>query len=252
MIDDWSGNNHMTIDILNKKNCFITGATGGIGRQVALKMAEANCNLFLTSTTQNKIDRLKGEIDGIHDGRVKVRGETGDLNSITDIEKLIVTARQQLDSIDIFVHCAGFFIVKSLCDSNLKDFETSFNLNVRAVFLFCRAFSSEMIRKQWGRIITIGSSSAYAGFRNTSIYSASKHAVLGLSRAFQDELKEYNIRTYCISPAGVKTEMGRRIPNQDYNTFIDPREIAEYVMFICGFDSGMVSDEIRLNRMITQ
>ena len=84
------------------------------------------------------------------------------------------------------------------------------------------------------------------------LYCASKHALLGFSRALHDELKKYNIRTYCVSPSGVKTEMGKLIKNQNFDTFIDPREIAEYVVFICSFDGEMISDEIRLNRMVIE
>jgi 3-oxoacyl-[acyl-carrier protein] reductase len=109
-----------------------------------------------------------------------------------------------------------------------------------------------MIKSRWGRIINIGSSSAYAGSQETSLYCASKHALLGFSRALHDELKKNNIRTYCVSPSGAKTEMGKLIKNQNFETFIDPKEIAEYVAFICSFDGEMISDEIRLNRMVIE
>ena len=240
----------MKHQIFRDKNCFITGATGGIGQHIARKMAEEKCNLFLTATNIEKIDRLKRELESIHPGEITVCGEAGDLNSISDIENLISSSRNRFNAIDIFIHCAGAFIVKPLSESDMQDFEASFNLNVRAVFLFVKAFSPDMIRNRWGRIITIGSSSAYAGVKNTSFYCASKHALLGLTRSIHDELKVHNIRAFCVSPAGTKTEMGRRIENQDYDTFLNPAEIAEYVAFIGSFDGEMVSDEIRLNRMI--
>ena len=242
----------MAYDVFKNKNCFITGATGGIGRQIARKLAEEKCNLFLTATNIDKIDLLKGELESIHQGETTICGEAGDLNSITDIERLISSSKNQLNDVDIFIHCAGAFIVKPLPESDLRDFEVSFNLNVRAAFLFVKEFSQDMMRNRWGRIITIGSSSAYSGVKNTSLYCASKHALLGLTRSFHDELKAHNIRTFCVSPAGTKTEMGRRIENQDYDTFIEPEEIAQYVVFISSFEGDMVSNEIRLNRMIIQ
>ena len=242
----------MRYEIFKNKNCFITGASGGIGRQIALKMADNKCNLFLTGATARKIDYLQKELESIHGREIEIHGEAGDLNSAPDIDRLVLSSRNRLHTIDIFIHCAGSFIVKPLTESDLQDFEASFNLNVRAAFLFAKEFSQDMVRNRWGRIITIGSSSAYAGVKNTSLYCASKHALLGLTRSFHDELKVHNIRTFCISPAGTKTEMGKRIENQDYGTFINPREIAEYVVFISSFDEEMVSDEIRLGRMIIQ
>ncbi len=76
-----------------------------------------------------------------------------------------------------------------------------------------------MVKNKWGRIVNVGSSSAYSGFRETSIYCASKHAILGLSRAIYNELKDYNVRTFCISPGSIKTEMGKQVKNQKFDTF---------------------------------
>jgi NAD(P)-dependent dehydrogenase (short-subunit alcohol dehydrogenase family) len=107
-----------------------------------------------------------------------------------------------------------------------------------------------MVKNRWGRIINIGSSSAYGGYKNTSLYCASKHALLGFSRALHDELKEHNIRVFCVSPSGTKTAMGKSIKGQNYDTFIDPKDVAEYIAYISSFDNAMISEEIRLNRMI--
>jgi len=239
-------------NVLKNRNCFITGATGGIGRQIALKMAAAKCNLFLTATRMERIKLLQKEIKAVHSNTIEVCCQAGDLNSVSDIDRLIASCQKQLKSIDIFIHSAGTFIVKPLSETDLNDFEQSFNLHVKAPFLFIKAFSQGMIKNRWGRIILIGSSSAYTGVKNTSLYCASKHALLGLSRSFHDELKVHNIRTFCVSPAGTKTEMGRKIENQDYNTFLDPEEIAEFIVFASSFDEAMICDEVRLNRMIIQ
>lgn len=217
-----------------------------------MKMAENGCNLFLTSTNITKLKNLKEEIESLYGKKIKIYYEYGDLNEIQDIKKIITMAREKIHTIDILVNCAGLFVVKFLSDSNLDDFDTTFNLNIRAPFMFCKEFSEDMIKSRWGRIINIGSSSAYVGSKETSLYCASKHALLGFSRALHDELKKYNIRTYCVSPSGAKTEMGKLIKNQNFDTFINPMEIAEYVAFICSFDGEMISDEIRLNRMVIE
>ena len=238
--------------VFKNKNCFISGATGGIGKSIAMKMAENECNLFLTSTNHTKLKNLKEEIISIYGKKTKIYYKDGDLNKIQDINNIITMAREKIHTVDILVNCAGIFLVKFLSDSNLDDFDKTFNLNIRAPFIFCKEFSEDMIKNGWGRIINIGSSSAYTGSKETSLYCASKHALLGFSRALHEELRKYNIRTYCISPAGVKTEMGKLIKNQRFDTFIDPRELAEYVTFICSFDGEMVSEEIRLNRMMIE
>lgn len=242
----------MNYPVLKNKNCFITGATGGIGRCVAIRMAQEGCNLFLTATKINKLKSLKKEIESLCGKNIKVYYEPCDLNMFGDIQKVADMARQKLGSINVLINCAGVFPVGRLSTITLSEYEACFNLNFRGALLFSKEFSMDMIKNKWGRIINIGSSSAYAGSKNTSLYCASKHALLGLSRSLHDELKEQNIRVFCVSPSGAKTEMGRKITWQDYDTLVDPEEVAEYIVFVASFDGGMVSEEIRLNRMVVR
>ena len=232
-----------------KKNCFITGATGGIGKHLASQLALNGCNVFLTGRKEGKLRKLKNNLIK-QNKKIEISYEAGNLEKIGDIQEIIKTCKKQFSSIDILINCAGVFPVHYLSKSTLKDFENCFNINVRAPFLFCKEFSYDMMKKRWGRIINIGSSSSYNGFEKTSIYCASKHAILGLSRSLHQELKEYNIRTLCISPGSVKTKMGKKVENQDYETFIEPMEIAEFIIHAISYDSEMVPEEIRLNRMI--
>jgi len=238
--------------ILENKNCFLTGATGGIGRCIAMQMAQGGCNLFLTSHDVAELQKLKEELQDTAGKEVKIFYEAGDLRKVEDVKRIIEKTEKEFKSVDILINCAGVFPVKSLQGSSLEDFESCFQINIRAPFLFCKAFADDMAKNGWGRIVNIGSSSAYSGFKETSLYCASKHALLGFSRSLHSELKEHNVRTFCISPGSVKTEMGKLVKNQIFETFIDPEEIAEYIVFLISFDKEMVSEEIRLNRMITQ
>lgn len=234
-------------EILKNKNCFLTGATGGIGAKIAEQMAKQGCNLFLTSVDAEGLEKMKNAF-----GDVQVSYEPGDITNLEDVKRIIEKAKEEFGHIDILINCAGVFPVQTLQDSSVEDFIQCFGVNVQAPYLFSKAFVPGMKEQQWGRIVNIGSSSAYAGFPGTSIYCASKHAVLGLSRALYQELKGDNIRVFCISPGSVKTEMGKKVTHQDFTTFIDPQEIAEYIGFVISFDKEMVSEEIRLNRIQTQ
>ena len=238
--------------ILENKTCFITGATGGLGRHIAVAMAKQGCNLFLTSRSGTKLQELEQELEASGKRSIRVFFRAADLTNIQDVYAIIKDAKEKFKSIDILINCAGVFPVGLLRDSSVEDFERCFSINVHAPFVFSQAFSQDMVKNKWGRIVNIGSSSAYNGFKETSIYCASKHALLGLSRSLHNELKEYNIRTFCISPGSIKTPMGEKVKDQDFDTFIDPKEIAEYVVFAICFDNEMVSEEVRLNRMVIQ
>ena len=241
----------MNENILAQKNCFITGATGGIGKEIAKQLASKKCNLFLTATNENRLKKLKTEIKNIDD-TINVYSMHGNLSNLKDIEQIIKKTRKCFTSIDILINSAGIFKIKSLKKSSVIDFEDSFNVNIRAPFLLCREFSQDMITKKWGRIVNLGSSSSYSGFKNGSIYCASKHAILGFSRAIHNELKENNIRTFCVSPGSTKTKMARKSKNQNFSTFLDPKEVAEFIVNAITFDKELIANEIRLNRMIIE
>lgn len=230
------------------KNCLIVGASGGIGMQIAEKMSEFNYDLFLVGRNKNKLSTIRKRILSKNKS-IKIEFESADLTNDKSINQLIKKIRKKFGSIDILVNAAGAFIIKSIEDSSVEAFDENFKINVRAPFVFCKEFSKDMKKKKWGRIVNIGSSSSYNGFKNGTIYCSTKHSLLGLSRALFAELKEYGVRTYCISPGSVRTKMGRLSKDQNFDTFIDPHEVAEYVAFVISFDKDLISEEIRLNRI---
>jgi fengycin family lipopeptide synthetase B len=231
--------------ILENKNVLITGASGGLERCIAKQFALEGCNLYLTGRNEAALQAIAEEI-GFDK---KIFYKTANLENIEDLVDLALDAKNKFENIDILINCAGVFIVKSLSETYAEDFENTFNLNVRAPFLLCQEFLEGMLKNKWGRIINIGSSSSYAGFKNTSAYCASKHALLGLTRALHDEYRDQNIRSFCFSPGSIQTEMGKKVKNQDFDTFIDPVEIAKYIIFSISFDGEMISNEIQLKRI---
>ena len=235
--------------ILCGKNCLITGATGGLGKEIAKEFAKNGCNLFLTGRNNDKLNSLKNELEN---DQIKIDFEDADLSDDSEIHKLIEKVKGVFANIDILVNCAGVFPVKLLSDSTIEDFEKCFSVNVKAAFVLCKEFSQGMISKKWGRIINIASSGAYNGRSKTVVYRASKHALLGLSRSLHSELKEHNVRTFCVSPGSIKTPMGKSVTGQNYETFLNPNEIAELIVRLVSFDNEMISQEIQLSRMDQQ
>ena len=239
--------------ILRGKNCLITGATGGLGKEIAKEFAKNGCNLFLTGRNNDKLNSLKNELENSVN-EIKIDFEDADLSDDGEIQKLIEKVKNTFVNIDILVNCAGVFPVKLLSDSTIEDFENCFSVNVKAAFVLCKEFSQGMISKKWGRIVNIASSGAYNGRSKTVVYRASKHALLGLSRSLHSELKEYNVRTFCVSPGPIKTSMGHDIvknenPDERFDSFMNPNEIAEFIVYLVSFDNEMVSEEIRLSRI---
>lgn len=235
-------------NILKNKNCLITGATGGIGTELSKLLNKESCNIFLTSTNKQKLQKLKSSLE--NSNKNKIHYFPSDLTKKHEIQSLISNVRKKFSHIDIIINCAGKFIIKSISKSTLKDFDLTHSLNVRAPFILSKEFSKDMIKNSWGRIIFLGSSSSYTGFPNGTVYVSSKHSVLGLSRALSMELKNSNVRTLCISPASTKTEMAKISIDQDFSTFLSPIEVARYIILIMKFNNEMIIDESRLNRLV--
>ena len=229
------------------KNCVITGASGGIGKEISEVLAKKGCNLFLISTHLEKLSEIKKHIQSSYD--VKIFTYATDLTKTENLEQAVSEIRKIFDNVDILINSAGIFNIDSIHDSTLDQFEKSFSLNVRTPFYFSKIFSEDMIKQKWGRIVNLGSSSSYAGFSNGSVYCTTKHAVLGLSRALHAELKDNNVRCFCISPSSTRTDMAKISSDQNFETLLDPFEVAEAIVFAISFDENLVMDEIRLNRM---
>ena len=243
----------MNKNILEKKNCLITGATGGLGKQIAIELAKKNCNLFLTGRQNKKLEKLNDELKKVHKNNL-IKHKHCNLQETQELNNLIQKIRDEFNSIDILVNCAGIFPVSSISQSTLEQYDSCMNLNVRVPFVLSKEFSKDMIKNGWGRIVNIASSGAYNGLKNTTIYRSSKHALLGLSRSLHNELKEFNVRTFCISPGPIKTNIGKDIikkenPNENYETFMNPNEIAEFITFAISFDNNLISPEVRLGRI---
>jgi len=237
-------------DILKGKSALITGASGGIGAAIAKQLFESGCNVFLTGRNEKKIDDLRKELSLKKKWHFHTAASmAADLTKEDDLRELIKRIRHTY-KLDILVNSAGLFPIKPLLETDLDDYEKCMAVNVKAPFILSREFAPDFIKSGWGRIINIGSSSAYGGSGDTGLYCISKHALLGLGRSLFHELKEHGTRVYSVSPGSTQTAMGATDTRQDFKTFIRPEEVAEYVEFIIKFNSEMISEEIRLNRIL--
>ena len=232
---------------MENKNAFITGATGSIGFEISKSLIELGCNVFLTGRDADALDKNVEYLNKI--GKGSAFGRTCDLSNSENIYQIISFAKEKLGQFNILINAAGIYTQKQLFE--LKDSEITefFSVNVIAPFILTKEITKDMKKKKWGKIVNIGSSSSYYGFKNGSLYCATKHALLGFSKAVHEELKQHNVRSYCISPSSTKSKMGKQTIGQDYETFLNPADIAKFVVFSISFESNIMAEEVFLKRM---
>lgn len=225
----------------SEKVALVTGASSGIGNCIAENLYSAGCHLFCITNSDSGENQLLKQFTGCTVLRC-------DLSSKIDRDKLL----EKLKPIqfDILINSAGIFPLKGILDSSINDFQRCFDINVKSVFLLSKHIGQKMCNQGSGRIVNIGSSSAYNGSADAGIYCASKHALLGLTRSLYQEYKPFGVRVYSVSPGSCQTPMGRSDKRQDFSTFITPEEVASIVMDILKFNSEGIMEEIRINRTV--
>jgi len=242
---------------LQNKNVLITGATGGLGTALSKAFLKQGCNLLLTGRSKEKLQCLQLELKNntstsLSDSQILF--DACNLEEYSDMMLFSERVKSNFKQIDVLVNCAGVFQINSMSKTNIEEYEKCIKVNLTAPFVLTKEFSKEMVANNWGRVVNIASSSAYGAAAGTSVYSASKHALLGLSRALYKELKPFGVRVLCVSPGTIKTPMGREVTKlgQNYDTFMDVDEVAEYIVYNTSFDGNLISEEIRLNRVYVQ
>ena len=224
-------------------NCLITGATGGIGKSICESLKDVSRNLYLVATNDKKLIQLKNHIES--SSQAKVTCFVCDFKSSKDLNELIKSIESL--NIDVLINSAGIFDPKPIKDVDFNEFNDYINVNLKAPYFLMKSFQKGSNKS--GIIVNIGSSSSYAGFADNSMYCLTKHAILGASRSLFEEFKKENIRVYCISPSGTKTNMGEKIQGQDYNTFLNPEEISNFIRYLIdNSGSNMIMNEVFLKR----
>ena len=229
------------------KNFLITGATSGLGEKFTILISDIAKKIVIVGRKRNKLLKLKKEINKIN-RFVKVFIIVADLSKNSGVLRLIqkLKKKTEIQSIDVLVNSAANFTVKKIENVSVKDLNLDFQLNVISPFIISKYLGLKMKKKKNGVIFNIGSSSAYDCSKETSIYCSTKHALLGMSKAFNTELKSYGVRSIFIAPGSMKTPMGRKVKNQDYNTFIDPKEVAMMMKNLLDDKRSILVEEIKI------
>ena len=228
------------------KRAFITGAGSGIGKAIAKKFASLGIDVALVARTEEK---LEATAQLCREFGVRALVVPADLTKEGQVVRAIEFAAGEFKGLDIVVNCAGIAQSGPLEGVTAEEFDRVFATNIRAPFLVCKYTLPYLKQSDYAEIINIASVVAHLGYPNQSIYAASKHAILGMSKSLANEVYKDDIRVHVIAPGGVYTEMVAQVrPDLDPNVCMLPEDISEAAAFFVEHRTNAVVDEIRLHR----
>ncbi len=230
------------------KSCIITGAAGGIGEALCRKMAAYGMKLAITGRNAEKLHALAEELRA---NGTEVLECTGDLASLAFVEKVLDSTEQAFGGVDVIINNAGLSHNCTVEEMTPELFDSIMEVNVRAPYFMCQKAIPALKQSSCATIINICSVVAHKGYPKQSVYAASKHALLGLSKSLANELFRENIRVHVISPGSVFTPMIAMVrPDLSPEGMILPEDIASIAGFYLEMRaSNCVVDEIEAHRV---
>jgi 3-oxoacyl-[acyl-carrier protein] reductase len=229
------------------KTIIITGASKGIGRALALRLARANHRLMLVGRNEDDLKKLVEECKVF---------ENECAYTLIDLARpeaagiVISNCIEQFACLDVLINNAGVAYPYSVENTPVEQWDLMMAVNARAPFLLCKKAIPFLKQSQHASIINISSIVGRKGYVNQAAYTASKHALTGFTKALAKEVQPMGIRVHLLSPGGVATEMLKKTrPDLSLAGMIQPEEIAEIVEFLINKRGNSMIDEINMRRI---
>ncbi|WP_294615649.1 2-dehydro-3-deoxy-D-gluconate 5-dehydrogenase KduD [uncultured Gilliamella sp.] len=195
---------------LTGKNAIITGASRGIGKSLAMSLANAGANIIIIDVMRD--EQTEQEIKKYN---VTCETITFDLSHFEEYENLISDIIKKYQHIDILINNAGIQRRHPSVDFPKNDWDLVININMNAVFFMCQQVGKHMIDRGYGKIINIASLLAFQGGYTIPAYTAAKSAVAGFSKSLSNEWASKGITINCIAPGYIATEMNTALMNDE-------------------------------------
>lgn len=234
-----------------KKCALITGASGGIGSAAALRLAKDGFDIAACYNTDKAgAEALEAELLKLG---VKFKIYQADVSDSAQVNKMFSDAADYFGGVSVLVNNAGISQQKLFTDISEEEFDRITAVNFKSVFNCCKCAVPYMVSQKEGKIINISSMWGIYGASCETVYSATKAAVIGLSKALARELAPSNIQVNCIAPGAIDTKMNNNLSAADKANFANEipmgrfgtvEEIAGIVSFLASQDANYITAQV--------
>jgi len=231
---------------LEGKKALITGASGGIGKEIAKVLIKHNAQVCVSGRNLDELNALK-ELLG-----EKCHVVTCDLSKKDEIIELIKKTDELLGHIDIFINNAGITKDNIFLRMSENEWEDVLNVNLNSTFNILKLITKGMVKRKYGRIINISSVVGVTGGAGQVNYSASKAGLIGLTKSLSQEIATRNITVNCIAPGFIETPMTEKLDDKRKDAILNsipinrigtPKDLSSAVIFLASQESSYITGQ---------
>jgi len=237
---------------LSNKVALVTGSGRGIGRAIALKLAEAGVDVAVNdiASADEALEVVVKEIESL--GRQSVAA-TADVSSPEDVTKMVETVVNKFGRVDILVNNAGVTRDGLVMRMSDEDWNTVLNIDLKSAFLCTRAVLRPMLKQRWGRIVSIASIVGIHGNAGQANYAAAKAGVIAFTKSVAKEVASRGITVNAIAPGYIDTKMTQNLDEKQSQELLKrvpigyagtPRDVAEAVAFLASEESRYITGQV--------
>lgn len=234
------------------KNVLITGASGGIGGECARLFAENGYNVGLAYyKNEEAAFKLRDELRGIEN--IKCEAFQCDVSSREDVDNMFLDFHEKIGNVDVLINNAGVAQQKLFLDITLWEWNRIFDINVTGVFNMCQCALRDMTDEKSGSIVNVSSMWGITGASCEAHYSATKAAVISMTKSLAKEYGPSNVRVNCVAPGVIDTKMNANLDKEAMDDLKEatllgrigtPREVAEAVYFLASEKASFITGQV--------
>ena len=234
---------------LNGKTAIVTGASRGIGKAIAIRLAACGANISLVARNQNELDAVQETINHTDGEAQSLIGDVSNLESFSDV---VTHTIEKWKQVDILINNAGITRDNIIMRMKADEWDNVIDINLKGCFNGIKAIAPTMMKNKGGRIINITSVIGQIGNAGQSNYAASKAGIMGLTKSMAKELGSRNITVNAVAPGYITTDMTNEL-NDDVKEKMKssiplgklgtPDDVANLVCFLASDDAGYITGQ---------